>query len=284
MKHNKVVVVVGLARGGTNITWNILQSHPQVISTILELSQTIANSTNPLICNLTAVTLGSPIFLLPPLQQWIGAWLDNNFFNEKLRVLDDAYAKQKYEDVFYTREEVENGVLCLKAANREMYLLDLLYKMYGDQLYIVNVVRNGYALCDSWMRRGHEAGKNGRLYHHYTSYMLELANRFPNVRCWKFEAVLADPFAAAEEIYSFAQLEPTQLDKLRLKTKRVINPKGEFRESYGGEGAKHWFSRETIFDLIEPDQSNIQANLLSVADRKAFEAHAKVVLDKLGYN
>lgn len=283
MKNKKVVVIVGLARGGTNITWNMVQSHPKVVSTIPELTTVIAHTQNTHLRNLAALAFGNPLVRLPIIRQLAGNWLDDLFFREKLRALDDLYAKQKYDSVDYTRQEVEDSILCLKALNRDMYIVDLLHKMY-DEVFVINIVRNGYAVCDSWLRRGNAAKRNGWLYNHYTEYMFGLQERFPHVRFWKFEDVLNDPFKIAQEFFEFAELEPTQLDKIRLKVKSVIKKDGTRSTTYGASGSKHWFSPETITDLIEPNQSAIQAKLLSDADRADFEYYAKAALEKLGYN
>jgi hypothetical protein len=174
-------------------------------------------------------------------------------------------------------------VLCVKTGNRDMYLVDLLHQMY-DEVYVVNVVRNGYAVCDSWVRRGNKAERNGWLYKHYVDYMFGLQERYPNVRFWKFEDVLNDPLGKAQEIYEFAQLEPTKLDKIRLKVKPVTKQDGSRATTYRGHGSKYWFSRETISELIVPNQSDIQASLLSQIDRANFEKNALAALQKLGYN
>lgn len=283
MKNKKVIVIVGLARGGTNITWNMVQSHPQVVGAIHELTATITKTNNTHIRNLAALAFGHPFMRLPIAHQLAGNWLDDLFFREKLRALDDEYAKQKYDAVEYTRQEVEDSVLCLKAVNRDMYIVDLLHKIY-DEVYIINIVRNGYAVCDSWLRRGNKAKHNGWLYNHYTRYMFSLQKRYPHVRFWKFEDVLNDLFKIAQEFFEFSELKPTELEKLRLKVKSVIKKDGTRSTTYKGRGSKHWFSRETIHELIVPNQSDIQASLLSDADRNDFEYYAKAVLEKLGYN
>ena len=40
-KFEKLIQVVGLCRGGTNIVWNIIQSHPEIIGTGYELNEII---------------------------------------------------------------------------------------------------------------------------------------------------------------------------------------------------------------------------------------------------
>lgn len=43
MKNSKIVVLNGLERGGTDIVWNILQTHPQLCSPELETGEILLN-------------------------------------------------------------------------------------------------------------------------------------------------------------------------------------------------------------------------------------------------
>src|SRR5688572_29400610 len=100
-----------MSRGGTNIIWNIVQSHPQVVSTERELTAAILDANRLKLRNALALTLSNPIMRMPPFKNLVASWLDNLLFERKRRALKDAYSRQKYEGVFYDAEEVENAVL-----------------------------------------------------------------------------------------------------------------------------------------------------------------------------
>lgn len=283
MKNKKIILITGMSRGGTNIVWNIVQSHPQVISTERELTAAILDANRLKMRNFLALSLSNPLFRLPPFKSLIAAWLDKLFFERKLRALNDVYSRQKYEGIIYEAEEVENAVLCLKAPNRDMYLADLLQAIYPE-VYVINVIRNGYAICDSWKRRGVSVERSGYLYDHYTRSMLAMEKRLPNVKLWKFEDVLADPFGKAEEFFAFAKLDPLTIPKLRVKAKAIVNESGEVKSPHGGVGGKNWYDRETIKQVIVPHQSTLQAGRLSLEDRQTFERYAASIMRELGYN
>lgn len=283
MKHKKAIVVVGMSRGGTNITWNLLQSHPQLVATIKELGQEINFVDNNRVRTVVDMTLGSPLLVNSPFAGFVGGWLDEHLYDAKMRGFDDIYARQKSETELYSLEEMQKTDLLLKAGDRDMYLLDLLYKTYPE-LYVITLVRNGFAVCESWMRRGHSAEKTAKRYQHYLSLMLDMHEKYENCLLLRFEDVLRNPFAQAEKMFTFANLDPTALEKLRLKTKKVVNPSGVHEARYGGEGAKHWFTRETITDLLIPDQSDLQKNRLSAADKATFLKYAGAIMERLGYN
>lgn len=50
MLNKKVILLSGFSRGGTNIAWNILQSHPEICSARYETGQ-ILRKRNPIILN-----------------------------------------------------------------------------------------------------------------------------------------------------------------------------------------------------------------------------------------
>jgi hypothetical protein len=283
LKNKKIILITGMSRGGTNIVWNIIQSHPQVVSTERELTAAILDANRLKLRNLLALSLSNPLFRMPPFKNMVAGWLDNLFFERKRRALKDAYSRQKYDGVFYDADEVENAVLCLKAPNRDMYMADLLQAIYPE-VYVVNVIRNGYAICDSWKRRGVTVERSGYLYEHYSRTMLAMEKRLPNVRLWKFEDVLADPFGKAEEFFAFAKLEPLSIPKLRVKSKAIVNESGEVKAAQGATGAKNWYDRESIGQVIVPHQSTLQAQRLSPQDRETFERYAASIMQELGYN
>ena len=44
MKNEKVIVLAGWAHGGTNIVWNLLQSHPEICSSGVETGELLRRS------------------------------------------------------------------------------------------------------------------------------------------------------------------------------------------------------------------------------------------------
>lgn len=281
--HRKMVAVVGMSRGGTNIVWNILQSHPQLGAPIREFTANFNPTENARFRTLIDFVIGNKLLLNPPLNRWVGGWIDRQLYESKMQGLSDIYAKQKYENVVYQKEELSVNDVIVKFNDRDMYAVDLMGSVY-DEFYLILLVRNGYALAESWKRRGHSATKTAKRYQHYVNLMLDMQARYENTLLVKFEDVLANPFEQAEKMFRFAHLDPPSLDKLRLKTKHVIKQDGTYESAYGGYGAKHWFTQETISDIIKPDQSAIQADLLDEMDKQSFNLYAGEIMQKLGYS
>jgi hypothetical protein len=108
MKNTKVIVLSGYCYGGTNIAWNILQSHPQICSPIRETGQLFHDSTFLRICHALPNALLSPFLLRK---------MDDVFSELKLASL--AHEDNKYADegVLYEPAQVEKAALCFKSVN-----------------------------------------------------------------------------------------------------------------------------------------------------------------------
>lgn len=270
------IVLNGFAFGGTNIAWNILQSHPGVCSSFYELGETLAHLWPPdrlqvpllvrlLRRNLVPTAISGPL-------------VRRRLHRQKMRNYQHPLNGLKYEDIPYTQAEVIASVLCLKTINKDIYLNGLLGRVYPEARF-VGLMRDGYALCEGWMRRGWRAHKVGQVYREVGEIMLGAADYL----IVKFEDMVARPFAVAEQMYAFCGLEPTTLDKLRLKSKRVLSAEGAYSPRFGSANHKYWFDRTTITDLLVRTQSALQAQRLSAADRRAFEREARPILEFFGY-
>lgn len=241
-------MINAFGHGGSNILWNILQSHPLVCSAMLETSEIIyenlsmrqqkvlgylllRSSNNPILSNIS--------FRL----------LDHKFYKFKLRNLVDRDNKYKSENELYTKDEVVNSVLCLKSLNDDIALTDLFNTMY-ENIYFIGLIRNGYALCEGWVRRGTSAETVGHYYHKFGMKMINDSQKMDNYLMIRFEDLLTDPFSYASLIYKFAKLEPENIDKLRLKSKKIITREKNHQPVFGEENRKYWFDTKSIAEFL----------------------------------
>jgi len=274
MKNKKVIVLSGYCYGGTNIVWNILQSHPQICSLIYETGYLFHESTLLRICHALPNTL-LPNFLLKK--------MDAEFNKLKLSNLSHEDNKFVSEGVLYERNQVEDAALCFKSVNFDINLTEELLKVYPD-LYFIALSRNGYALCDGYLRRGYTAAGFGRIYREIAEIMRRYADRVPRFKLLKFEDVLADPFGVTEELYRFVEVDPVETARLRLKVKKTINQEGEHAVSFGSEKRKYWFTRDTIGQLLDPGIDDAQEQRLSAESIQDVEDEARLALEFFGYN
>jgi hypothetical protein len=278
LKNAKVIVINGIQRGGTNVIWNILQSHPQVCSPLRETGR-ILHESRPvdLLWRYFLMRLPSPLMV-----STLGSWADKRFFDNKMKVLFHQEDRFKYEDTIYSEEEIQKCVLCIKSVNEDILLTEFFSKIYTE-CYFIGVVRNGYAVCDSWLRRGRSVKEAAYYYSTYVDKMINDSYKYENYKLVKLEDALRKPFEVATELYTFAQLYPERLEKIRLKSKRIFNVAGIHQPRFGEEKRKYWFSEKTIADILDPNISQVQAENLSVNDKLQFEKDTKTILRLLNY-
>nr|WKN37969.1 hypothetical protein K4G66_04510 [Tunicatimonas sp. TK19036] len=279
--EQKAVILNGLARGGTNIIWNILQSHPNVVSPVYEVNQIIG--TRSFLTPLKPLLVSNPIPSLAPL---INRFVHRRFTSYKLKNLAIEDNRYKTENTPYSPDEVHNATLCIKgvcsANNWDIDYSDLLYQSF-PQVFFIGLVRNGYAICEGWKRRGVSPKKAGKLYARYVDQLVNDQARYPDYKIIKFEDALQAPFAVAETLFGFIQETPTAIPKLRIKVKKTVNLKQKHRTHYGELNRKYWFSQETIGEIIKPDINHLQVNGLSEQEKAIFKKEAQEALKYFSY-
>lgn len=294
MKNHKVIVITGFQRGGTNILWNILQSHPLVCSSNFETGEIISQSYRFYSNNTISFVirrfksglyglLNKKSILNSSIVYSIGKGIDFLFYKYKIKTYKQPYNRFKFENELYNKKEIKNSVLCLKSVKRDVKLTNFLSRVYKN-IFFIGLVRNGYALCESWIRRGKNAKECGIRYRDFCETMINDSKKIKNYSIVKFEDIMENPFNEASKLYEFTQLKPTSPEKLRFKVKKVLTGSGEHKIKYGKENAKYWFNRENVRDLLDPNINKIQLQKLSENDKKTFKKEAKDILDYFNYS
>jgi len=296
MKNQKVIVINGFQRGGTNIVYNIFQSHPSVCSpNNLETGEIISQNyrlynypKTKLIkyfikrIKLKLYSLLNKKFILNTfIVLIIGNFYDKMFYKYKKKNFTDPYNKFKYENKIYNKKEVKNSVLCLKSVHNDILLTHFLNRIYKN-IFFIGLVRNGYALCESWIRRGKDAEYSSLRYRKFCEMMIKDSKKYKNYIIVKFEDILKNPFKMATKLYKFTKLEPLSLEKLRFQSKKILTEEGH-RIKYGEERVKYWFDSKSINDFIDPNINKIQIQKLSDEDRKKFEEKTRSILKYFNY-
>ncbi len=268
--NQKVIVLSGFARGGTNLVWNILQSHPQICSSIRETGQLFNESLKIKIGNaLSSLSLGKRL-------------IDEELFRYKMQNLLHYENKQKSPSQVYTKREVEQAALCMKSVNTDIYYTDLLTSIYPD-LYFIALIRDGYALCDGYIRRGKTATQAGKLYQQMADEFKRLSGIVPNYKMIQFEDVISDPFKVSQELFLFTDVFPVKLSHLRLKSKKVMRESGKHTPLYGDQGHKYWFDYASIHQSLDSSVNTIQQSRLKPSMIRDFNDQARDALQYFGY-
>ena len=282
MRNKRLIVLNGLSRGGTNVVWNILQSHPDVCGTFLETGEIFYKRA------FRWAPLSSRRLLTDPDKidsLWASLLMrraDRVIHKHKMRTPAHPELGCKYEGTPYMQEEVRRAAVCLKSNDEDIYLVPTFRKFYPDACFL-GLIRNGYAWCNGWMRRGHTAAESGRVYLRLVQQLINYSEQMDRFILLRWENVLADPFGEAHRMFEFCGLEPLEIPQIRLKLKRVLSPDRQHQPRIGEENQHQWFGREDIAQALDRHIDQTQAGLLADSDREDFEREAKPVLDYFGY-
>ena len=269
MKNKKVIILSGFAFGGTNIVWNILQSHPEIVAPPYETGQLFRRTSQSLRRFIDRKWYTSLPFSANA--------LDSILFDYKMESLQGTNSRYRNQNELYTRAQVAQAALCLKSINEDISITDLLLKAYPN-LYFIGLVRNGYSLADGYLRRGQTAAEAGHMYCLVADKLKQYAALIPRFKIVTFEDVLSQPFEIAQDLFEFVDVYPRVLPMLRLKAKKVINSEGKHVPTFGSEKQKYWFSRENIDQIIDPGINQKQKDRLSSQAISEFNQTSKSAL------
>jgi len=277
LKNNKIIVVSGFSRGGTNLLWNLLQSHPQITSARYETGTIFHKKTHP---------FSKIVNLLKKLQKidhTVGhRVLDLIFFSYKLSNYWHPENRYKSESERYSFNEVKKTALCFKSVDLEINYTDTLKKMYPD-LYFIGLTRNGYATAEGHQRRGNSVSDFAEIYSKVAAKMHSYQQSFENFKLVRFEDMTANPFDVANELYDFLDCNPRKLDKIRLKSKKILKSNGRHEENFGESGKKYWFDNKTVKTVVKSDINQDQINNLDKTKIYEFNQVAEKALKYFGY-
>lgn len=279
MINKRPILICGYSRGGTNILWNILQSHPLVCSprhetgAILRKKEHLKFSRFIGFTNRLSITNWYPILRL----------IDLQLYKYKMETLHNDNNRYKAEGIVYSKKEVSNSFLCLKSVDNDILHTDLLLKVYPD-LFIIFITRNGYSIANGHHRRGISVVDSAKNYVKVGEEMRRLMERTDKYMVVRFEDMIESPFETSETIFNKLGLNPASLEKLRLKSKKVIRGNNDHEPMYGKENIKYWFSRDNINQIVDKDVNQRQISSLSNDMISQFNEYAGLQLIKFGYS
>lgn len=307
MLNHQPIFVNTFARGGSNIVWEILQSHPDVSAPIEETDKIIWKEAGKWkgLVNFGLTLRGG--YLLPQIEKDNGFWmfnygvfhannhterrlntfsrnyLDKLLYDWKLKNLNHPFNKYKTPDEIYTLEELKQTRVAAKHVNGLVFLAPALINMYPDSVHF-GLVRNGLALCESRLRRKtfNNAGKFGMLYSKIVERLMEYDAKYPNFHLIKFEDLLANPKQFVHDLYDKAGLSYSDTINVRLKAKKFINSKGEHDTSLE-EGSKYWVNLDDFFGFVNPNINENQIARMQQKDKDLFLEFAAKSMEQLGY-
>ena len=298
MLNKSPIVINGFGRGGTNILMNLLLSHPSLAMPSGELNKVIKGGAmgekrikkiyKKLFYDMVIRLLAGDIFdrfnfkKRDKISYFVKVYVDRILWQEKQRARHESHNKWKNEAEHYTADELRKARLVLKAHNGLIFMNDMFRSMYPEVRFVV-IVRNGYAVCESLIRRGWRLEEAARLYDLVGREIL--ANKQKNdCLLVKFEDVLIDPLDLIEKIYSHCKLDSSACAKFRLQHKSFAS-KDSDESILQGEYDRQvvWFNRNELVTYFKPDVNTNQIRRLSSEQIANIERIAGETISRLGY-
>lgn len=259
VKERRPIFINAFAHGGSNILWNILQSHPRVCSPIYETHELFQGTAKGLF--LSFANLQKDLFVSKNYKQRkifnSMEMIDGVFHKAKMSTLNHEYNRCKEEDVLYSIDEIKKTRLAAKNLNGIIFLSDVLNKLYPDILFI-NLTRDPIALYEGYERRNLVKSVDEFIdfYQSVADEMTRIKEKY-NSFFVKFEDIINHPQKSVKEIFSQSGLDVNQVKKIRLKMKPHYKKENQRIKEFP-KGTKKWFSFDDLPKIICPKVNKYQ--------------------------
>lgn len=292
MLNKKPIFINAFSRGGSNILWNIFLTHPDVCSPIIETLEIFRIGRFGRWSGYEAILKTGQLHffdqktLAPrkPISKGAQAYIDEKLYEWKLKTITDAEMRYKYENQLYTLDEVKQSRLVAKNNNGLSFLTDIFSEMYPDATFI-GLVRNPLALYESYKRRRF-IGSVDEFVAFYTKIagrMLDDSKRCENYHLIRFEDVLSDLKGSVTQLYDWANLDMSKIQKMRFKAKQHSTTNAEWQKEFA-IGQHHWVTFEESGDFLEDDVNRVQIDRLDAGDKQTILSQLGPFIDGFGYD
>ena len=300
--NKQPIIVNGFGRGGTNILMNLLLSHPDTAMPTGELHKVFRGGAmgekaargvfKRIFYNLPIKLMYRHDLFRHPMK--IDVFIEPDFSNtkffkyidwilyrEKQKALHESHNLWKDPTTHYTREDLARARLTVKAHNNLIYLNDIFRSIYKDVRFVA-VIRNGFALCEGYMRRGKSVEAAANLYNKIGDQIAQnLSN--PDYMCIKFEDIITSPLKAVQKIYSHCGLDPEKCKYFRFQHKSTISKNGKPVLEGNYDRQLVWYAPEDINHHFNTDVNQNQIARLSEIDKRYLENTIKSTMQKFNY-
>lgn len=292
MLNRAPIFINSFSRGGSNILWNVLLSHPDACSPILETLEIFKIGRAGRWEGYRAVWRTGQVRFFDqrnfsprrPISRAAQSYIDRVLYEWKLKTATDADMRYKSEHEIYTPDEVQTARLVAKNNNGLAFLSDTLLAMYPDATFFA-LVRNPLALYESYSRRRFVSSLDEfvTFYRRLAEKMLADAQQHENYHIVRFEDVVSDPVGTVQRLYKLAQLDPGKVQKLRFKAKEHYQPNGTRGTAY--EANRHyWFAFDEVAGFLEADIDQQHISRIRSEEQARILGSMPDVVSALGYS
>ncbi|MBI3322267.1 MAG: sulfotransferase [Candidatus Omnitrophica bacterium] len=292
------VFIVAYAYGGSNILLNLMRSHPDLCSPRGELNEVFKGKLEEPYTTRIAKCLrylpcviaegGRDIFRFndwtprEPFKPFTQRRVDRILFDEKRRARERSQNYFKAEDILYTDKEVREARLVCKGLDGLTFVTPELSRMYPDAAFIA-LVRNGFAVVEGHLRRGHRLEKIAAHYELGCKLMQEHARTIPRYNIIRYEEIIASPLESLKKLYQWADVDIHKIKKVRLQAKPVIGKTGAHEAVQGEKRPMFWYPLEEMSRHFRPDANENQIKRLSEEQKETIRRLCPTSLKEFGY-
>ena len=289
----------GFARGGTNLLVNLLISHPGVCISSGETHKVFKPGTRfdkgwlrikkrlfydyPI-----RILAGQDIFnahgyeTRKKVPDYLKNYIDKIFYHGRFIANIESHNLYQYEGVKYTREQLAECRLLSKGLDGITFTAELLNEMYPDATFFA-LVRNGLAICEGRTRRGYPVEKMGHNFNAVVDKMFSNREKLPNYHIVRYEDMVSNPQQFMTNLYQIAGIDFSDIKKVRLESKAVMDKEGKHKLMKGHDRQVFWYEFDKLHEHIRSDINENQIKQLDQKTKDIFLSIAGDNMKKLGY-
>jgi hypothetical protein len=297
--NHRPIFLNTFSKGGSNLLWNLFQSHPEVVSPLGETHQAFRDPWARFVTAFWTRQLDfwslhnlSPRHRAP---MPFLVFMDRRLYHQKLKNLGHPDNGERAPGSAYTMDELAQARLVSKNHNGQAFLTEVLLRAYPDATFIA-MVRDGFALGEAYLRRGpsRSAEEFGHVYNAVAGQMIADSETLPNYHLVRFEDLFSAQLPhVLEQLYGQAGLDYATLGgMLRLKAKELppedagtleVHWRANAAEEPIVQGKKYWLPIDQVERFIDFDINRFHHERLAKSDRDTLVSVSGGVLRKLGY-
>jgi hypothetical protein len=294
MKNKAPIILNCFSRGGSNILWNVLLSHPEVCSPIEETLQIFRFDWRaPRAAGLQAAWLSGQWNFFDqwnfqarkPISKRAQSFIDETLHQWKLKTLQDDEMRWKSKEEIYTRTEVESARLVIKNNNGIIFLSERFLEMYPDAAFL-GLVRDPVPLYESHKRHKTPVSASPKtfaaFYGKIVRKMQADENRWKQYKIFHFEDLLREPVKITQQVYAHTGLELSKIPQMRFKAKPHMQANGS-HATHLQEGKHYWFNFDEVAQILEPEVNQYQSSKLEAHEKEEVQKLTRKIREELGY-
>ncbi len=263
-RGTRAIVVYGHARGGTNILWNLIGAHPEVVMTQNELNELFGGSIRRRLARKLPWLLRAPAFRNAMADAVVAS---------VARSLAEPVIGERAPGSMYTAADLSTCIICYKGVNLDVGCHQALTKLH-DRVAPILLLRHPAAVIAGHMRRGWPFQRALARYLATLQSMERLALIGGGVFV-DFDAMIANPMQAAGSLYAHLGLRRPEPLLLKVKAKRRMTDAGHRIVDGLRERQHYWCDGASVATLIDRSVLDRVINDLELIERLPVTARAR---------